>query len=169
MSGTSATVKATPTTGYDFINWTENGSSVSTNSIYTFTVIGNRTLTANFSLQLKRYYYVKDHLGSIRVTVNDTGTVVSYDDYDPWGMQLVGRSLVSGTNGKYKFTSKERDAETLYDYFGARYYDSRIARWLSVDPLDEYHSPYLFVNNYPIGIVDFNGMWGDPVIGRSIL
>ena len=33
------------------------------------------------------------------------------------------------------FTSKERDVETGLDYFGARYYDSWSARWLSVGPL----------------------------------
>ncbi|MFO7445567.1 MAG: hypothetical protein R6W90_04335 [Ignavibacteriaceae bacterium] len=40
-----------------------------------------------------------------------------------------------------RFTGKERDNETGYDYFGARYGvypvcgNSRIARWLQVDPL----------------------------------
>jgi len=160
MSGTLVTVRATPATGYDFINWTENGSLVSTNSTYTFTVIGYRTLTANFSLQLKRYYYVKDHLGSIRVTVDVTGDVKSYDDYDPWGLQLAGRSLVSGTNGKYKFTGKERDIETGFDYFGARYYDSWIGRWMAVDPLAEKYpgwSPYNYVANNPINLIDPKG------------
>jgi uncharacterized repeat protein (TIGR02543 family) len=47
--GDNATVTATPATGYQFVNWTQGGSSVSTNSSYTFTVTGNRTLVANFS------------------------------------------------------------------------------------------------------------------------
>jgi len=44
-----ATVSANPATGYQFVNWTQGGTSVSTNSSYTFTVTGNRTLVANFS------------------------------------------------------------------------------------------------------------------------
>ena len=88
----------------------------------------------------KRFYYLKDHLGSIRVVVNETGEIVSSDDYYPFGMILNGRSTNTAyTNAKYKFTSKERDVETGYDYFaclpkserrrqGARYYDSRIGR-----------------------------------------
>ena len=49
-SGTSATVTATPAAGYRFVNWTENGTQVSTLSSYTFTVSANRTLVANFIL-----------------------------------------------------------------------------------------------------------------------
>jgi len=80
-------------------------------------------------LSFKRYYYLKDHLGSIRATVDQNGEVVSYDDYDPWGMQLEGRSdNLADAYDKLKFTSKERDVETGLDYFGARYYDSRIGR-----------------------------------------
>ncbi len=47
--GSQVTVTATPSAGYRFTNWTENGSAVSTNQAYTFTISGNRTLTANFS------------------------------------------------------------------------------------------------------------------------
>lgn len=46
--GDKVTLTATPAEGYKFVNWTENGSVVSTNAAYTFTVTGNRTLVANF-------------------------------------------------------------------------------------------------------------------------
>ena len=45
------TVTATANEGYDFVNWTENGNEVSTDASYTFTVTGDRTLTANFELK----------------------------------------------------------------------------------------------------------------------
>jgi hypothetical protein len=54
-SGTQVTVIASPNNGYDFINWTENGNVVSTNSAYGFTVTGNRTLVANFGQQGVQY------------------------------------------------------------------------------------------------------------------
>ena len=47
--GASVTVRATPATGYQFTNWTENGSAVSTSANYSFTVSGSRNLLANFS------------------------------------------------------------------------------------------------------------------------
>lgn len=49
-SGSTVTVTATPTTGYTFRNWTENGTIVSTSSSYQFTLTGNRTLVANYTV-----------------------------------------------------------------------------------------------------------------------
>ncbi|HEU0228233.1 MAG TPA: RHS repeat-associated core domain-containing protein [Arachidicoccus soli] len=109
----------------------------------------------------KRYYYLKDHLGSIRVVVDENGDIVSSDDYDPWGMTLTGRSTnIAYLNAKYKFTGKERDTETGYDYFGARYYDGRIGKWMQVDPLSEKYfeiSPYTYARNNPLVLIDPKG------------
>ena len=40
---------ATPSAGYSFVNWTENGSTVSTSSSYNFTLNSDRNLVAHFS------------------------------------------------------------------------------------------------------------------------
>jgi RHS repeat-associated protein len=64
---------------------------------------------------------------------------------------------------RYKFTGKERDAETGYDYFGARYYSSELSVWLSVDPLaDKYPgiSAYAYVFNNPVMLIDPWGLEG---------
>ena len=83
---------------------------------------------------------------------------------------LEGRSGNSGdANDKIKFTGKERDKETNYDYFGARYYDSRIGRWMSVDPLAEKFpdvSSYQFTHNNPINRVDIDGAIDWPLKGN---
>ena len=55
QQGQSCTVQATPASGYTFLRWTENGSQVSTNASYTFTVTGNRTLVAQFQAQPQNY------------------------------------------------------------------------------------------------------------------
>ncbi len=47
--GAAATLSATPSTGYHFVNWTENGDEVSTDAAYSFTVTGARDLVANFT------------------------------------------------------------------------------------------------------------------------
>ena len=68
---------------------------------------------------------------------------------------------VSDNHDYPTFTGKERDSETGFSYFGARYYDSDILTgWLSVDPLaDKYPniSPYAYCGWNPVRLVDPNG------------
>jgi len=119
-------------------------------------LVGTCTVTSTSS---EKNYFLKDHLGSIKVIVNEDGSLSSYTDYDPFGLQLENRYTVNNEE-RYKFTGKERDEETSYDYFGARYYDSRIGRWLQVDPLAEKYtgwSVYNYVRDNPLLLVDPNG------------
>ncbi len=50
--GTTATVNASANSGFRFHNWTENGNEVSNQASYTFQVMSNRNLTANFELTI---------------------------------------------------------------------------------------------------------------------
>lgn len=56
-TGQPCTVSATPNPGYQFVNWTENDTVVSSDACYSFTVTGDRTLVANFVY----YDNVKEH------------------------------------------------------------------------------------------------------------
>ena len=49
QQGQTCMLMATAEAGYTFVNWTENGSQVSEDANFTFTVTGNRTLMANFA------------------------------------------------------------------------------------------------------------------------
>lgn len=64
-------------------------------------------------------------------------------------------------NRSDSFTGKERDSETGYSYFGARYYDSDLSGlFLSVDPMAEKYpgiSPYAYCAWNPVRLVDPNG------------
>jgi len=73
-----------------------------------------------------------------------------------------------------KNLSRERAKNTVdngYHYYGARYYNSNLSMWISVDPLaDKYpsHSPYNFVMNNPVMLIDPDGMrvdWVENVDG----
>ncbi|HRE42163.1 MAG TPA: RHS repeat-associated core domain-containing protein [Ignavibacteria bacterium] len=109
-------------------------------------------------------YYIKDHLGSVRVVIDPDRQVISANDYDVWGYYLDNRGYEQSPDFDsplYKFTSKERDRESGYDYFGARYYDSRIGRWGQVEPLlDKYvsFSPYCYGLNNPMVLKDVDGL-----------
>ncbi|OIO74479.1 MAG: hypothetical protein AUJ85_05465 [Elusimicrobia bacterium CG1_02_37_114] len=70
----------------------------------------------------------------------------------------------------YTFSGKEKVSETGYSYFGARYYDSDLSVWLSVDPMSDdypYQSSFCYAGWNPIMIIDPNGMWEDDITVNS--
>ena len=104
------------------------------------------------------YYSHSDHLGSNWITV-EWREPVQYLQYLPYGELWMDIHTVDPA--RYTFSGKEKDEETGYHYFGARYYDSNLGIWLSVDPMAaKYpaHSPYVYCLNNPIKLIDPNGM-----------
>ena len=72
----------------------------------------------------------------------------------------------------YKFSGKEKDEETSYSYFGARYYMSDVSVWLSVDPMRderEWLSPYNYCQLNPINRIDPTGAldWEPEIDGNG--
>ncbi len=107
------------------------------------------------------YYYHPDHLGSANWITDSDERPVEYLHYMPYGEPWQEQHRTT-YDERYKFTGKERDAETEYDYFGARYYASALPMWLSVDPLSDKYpsiSPYAYCNWNPITHIDPNGQW----------
>ncbi|HOM88955.1 MAG TPA: RHS repeat-associated core domain-containing protein, partial [Spirochaetota bacterium] len=81
------------------------------------------------------YFYASDHLGSSSVLTTQQGSYHERIEYLPYGETWVEDKATSdGYSTPYKFTGKELDAETGLYYFGARYYDARVSRWISADP-----------------------------------
>ncbi|RZK25507.1 MAG: hypothetical protein EOO43_05365, partial [Flavobacterium sp.] len=86
-------------------------------------------------------------------------------------MMMPGRKY-SATNGyRYGFNGKENDndvkGEGNQQDYGMRIYDTRIGKFLSIDPLFQkyiWQSSYLCAQDNPIKLIDFDGMSGeDPV------
>jgi RHS repeat-associated protein len=106
-------------------------------------------------------YYLTDHIGNVRATVDHNGNLLGWDDYYPFGGVMPGRSMnAANPNDLYKFTGHERDAESGIDYMLARNYDPEIGRFLSVDPSAANYpgwSPYHYSANNPINITDPTG------------
>jgi RHS repeat-associated protein len=89
--------------------------------------------------------------------------VVQYSDYYPFGMLMPGRHG-SESDYLYGFNGKEKDDEVKGEAnsidFGARMYDPRIGRWLTLDPkMKNYpsESHYSAFRNSPILYVDLDG------------
>jgi len=107
-----------------------------------------------------QYFYHSDHLGSSAWITDASGNVNQHMQYMPFGESFINQR--SEHDVRFKFTGKERDSETGFDYFGARYYSSDISVWLSVDPLASKYpstSPYAYVENNPVMYIDPNGMF----------
>ncbi len=113
-------------------------------------------------------YNLTDHLGNVRVTVDESGNAVQGDDYYPFGLTF-NSSAVSPEN-LYKYNGFEQQVETgWYDYL-ARYYDPALGRFLQVDPaadLMRRHSPYNYAFDNPIRFIDPDGMMPEDMTGMG--
>ena len=113
----------------------------------------------NNSEETARYFYHPDHLGSASWITDASGHPVQHMQYLPYGETLLDQRTASYSE-RYTFTGKEKDTETGYHYFGARYYSSDLSIWLSVDPMaDKYPSlsPYNYCAWNPMKLVDSDG------------
>jgi RHS repeat-associated protein len=113
------------------------------------------------------FYYFSDHLKTASVETDASGNIKDESDFYPWGSEL---QFTNSNDNHYKFTGKERDAESQLDYFGARYYGSSIGRFLSPDwssvpsavPYANLEDPqtmnlYSYVGNDPLMHADSDG------------
>jgi RHS repeat-associated protein len=112
-----------------------------------FVYVGNN-IVASFEDSEVKYY----HQGRLsnRVVSDSSGNKVGEFLSLPFG-QKVGNSGVD-----YPFTGKEEGESALY-YFGARYYDDNLGRFISVDPVKNNHA-YSYVRNNPMNYIDPDGM-----------
>ena len=130
-----------------------------------------------------KLYEIANHLGNVLATITDrkipkeTGTpngiadyyvadIATVQDYYPFGMVMPGRNWKAATAEGYGFgfNGKENDDDVKGDDnsldFGARIYDPRLGKWLSLDPLQNKYpfiSAYAFAINSPIQALDPDG------------
>lgn len=113
------------------------------------------------SVQTTQAFYISDHLGSTRVLTDESGWEQARYGYYPYG-EIYTPSPQGGEGGgegrvSYLYTGQERDTETnLYDY-GARYYDPKLGKFLSLDPAREGWNLYVYVGNNPLNYRDPTG------------
>lgn len=106
-------------------------------------------------------YNLEDHLGNSSVTVDSSGSLISREEYFPFGETSFG----SYSKKRYRFCGKERDEESGLYYYGARYYAAWSCRFVSVDPLAgkyPFYTPYQYAGNQPINAIDVDGLEPDP-------
>ena len=107
------------------------------------------------------HYYLCDHMGNIRIVMDQAGAVEQVNHYYAFG-SLMRESTNPGIQ-PYKYGGKELDRISgldAYD-FGARSYFSDRMQWSTMDPLCEKYydvSPYVYCHNDPVRLIDLDGM-----------
>jgi RHS repeat-associated protein len=104
-----------------------------------------------------KYFYTRDHLGSVREVVGSDGTTIaSRLSYDPWGKVT---ETGSGALSDFTYTGHHFDRPTGLNLAQYRGYDSQLGRWLSRDPIDLAGglNLYGYVENDPIKYLDPSG------------
>ena len=107
------------------------------------------------------YWYHPDYLGNTEFVSDRMGRPYQHFYYSPFGEELVEQEPYNADYySPYHFNAKEVDPETGYHYYGARYYNSNLSVWLSVDPKADAFpqaTPYNAFLNNPVMMVDPGG------------
>jgi len=113
-------------------------------------------------------FFHADQLGSALVITDDEGASVWTGDYLPFG----GEDSSEGEVDRYRFTQHELDNQTGFLYAKARFYDPRIGRFISTDPVggsvgnSQSWNRYAYVGNNPLAFIDPDGERQNPVTGK---
>jgi RHS repeat-associated protein len=131
--------------------------TATTSAAYIYGPTGKLAKRTTANQQSATYYYHIDHSGSTRLVTDTSRNIVSAVTYHPFG----ATDTAEGSED-YLFTGKEEDASGLC-YFGARYYDSSLGRFVTRDIIHgAYTAPqtlnrYTYCLNNPLLYVDPDG------------
>lgn len=105
------------------------------------------------------YFYHADGNGNIVALISQKNEVVARYLYDPFGNLLAMSGELAAFN-RYRFSSKETHAQSGLYYYGFRFYDPNLQRWLNQDPIGEAGgiNLYAFVESDPIDWFDTDGL-----------
>jgi len=129
-------------------------------------IMGGKLIAEYRPQENSYFYYATDQIGSTRIVTDDTGAVVYAAAHDPYGG--IQQTWTAAYDPALKFSGKERDTESGLDYFGARYYDHSLYRFLSVDPMipvglaisdPQRWNLYSYCGNQPLTHVDSTGLY----------
>jgi RHS repeat-associated protein len=130
---------------------------------------GTGATTTNSSRITGMYFYHPDHLGSITMITDGRGNVLaggerggkSHITYRPYG-EILRTDSFGPDISKYKYTGQEEDRESGLMFYKARYYDSKIGRFLQQDSMAfpnqiQGMNRMMYVEGNPVGFRDESG------------
>lgn len=116
-------------------------------------------------------FYHPDQIGSAHVLSREDGSFVGQEEFLPFGRSSDRRT----DKNRYRFAGKERDEETGLYYFGGRYYDPVVGRFVSPDPVSlglaaevmddpQQLNAYAYARNNPVSRTDATGYILDTIL-----
>ncbi|MBS0655381.1 MAG: RHS repeat-associated core domain-containing protein, partial [Verrucomicrobia bacterium] len=150
---------------YLYAGQNEIGCADAAGRIFQLRVLGEglgAEIGAAVAIELESFLHVPihDHRGNVVTLLSSDGDVVESYRYDAYGNEEIFSPIDSGN--PWRFSSKRVDPETGLVYFGRRYYDPSIGKWLTHDPLGLKAGPnlYAYVLNNPMTGIDLYGLYG---------
>ncbi len=140
------------------VRWDKTADSVSSTRYYDFN--GQTVAMRNNSSSVE--YLMSDPHGTATVSVDGLTTTVSRRFMDPFGNPR-GATAPTWEPNSHGFVNGVDDASTGLTHLGAREYDPKLGRFISVDPLVDIADPqtlnaYAYSNNSPATFSDPDGM-----------
>jgi RHS repeat-associated protein len=126
-------------------------------------------------------FYFGDGNGNITYMLDSSQAMVAEYRYHPFGGTISSSGSLANAN-VYRFSSKEVHLNSGMYYYGFRFYDPNLQRWINTDPLGEpgfeltrrlrnplrvtFSAPnlYQFVGNRPVGFIDSRGLEIGPTL-----
>lgn len=105
----------------------------------------------------KLTYFHSDHLGGTNATTDAAGNLVERTKYYPFG------EMREGGSEKYSYTGKEKDKQTDWYYYEARFYNPQIMHFTQADTImpnpynPQNYNKYAYTQNNPIKFIDPSG------------
>jgi len=102
--------------------------------------------------------------GNVSQILDEVGAITAAYTYDPFGNVTEMEGAEADAN-PWRFSTKPVDAGTGWLYYGYRWLDAGMGRWLSRDPIAEEVGPnlYTFVGNDGVDGVDWLGL-AEPIV-----
>ena len=122
-----------------------------------------RTDLTSFGGTGSTHYFAADGNGNVTALFNHAQALTATYTYDPYGNLLSLAGKAAELN-RFRFSSKDHDPQSGLSYYGYRFYDPNLQRWINRDPVEEAGGVNLFAfaNNSPITLYDPLGLESDP-------
>jgi RHS repeat-associated protein len=110
------------------------------------------------------YYFIRDHLGSVRVLVDSSASIAEQYDYSPYGEFTIKDASnaplsQSAVGNRFTFTGRELDNQINLYYYRQRYYSPIFMKFLSSSVYSkDLEESYAYAGNSPIGLKDPFGL-----------